>query len=276
MRWFFSEKQALGAITIGIVAVFGFGIWRTESDKDFVEQTPIWIEETGSMEESSSDEWWVNSGAYITKTEHGFATAQGELPLFSLWRPRYFLANPRDTDNGAYPQNIFRLVNKNRWENGEQTVYVRIQKLNISESPERDAWSGIFLFQRYEDGDNVYYAGLRQDGAAIIKKKINGVYYTMAYARLFGRDTSFHRDTNPNLIPGATWIGLRTETATREDGSIVIRLFMDKEQKGNWELVAEAIDDGARYGGAALAKEGYGGIRSDFMDMEFRDYELKK
>ena len=233
------------------------------------------VYETGNMEESLDEEWWVNSGAYILKAENGFQTVQGELPWFSSWRIRYFSANPRDSDSGAHPQNIFRLIRKMLWENGEQTVYARIQRINVSESPERDAWSGIFLLQRYKDQDTVYYAGLRQDGAAVIKKKIDGTYYTMAYAPLFGADLVFQRDITPNLLPGMKWIGIRTITLTLEDGIVSIRLFIDKEGNGAWEEVLEAQDNGQKYGGIPIIGEAYGGIRSDFMDMEFKGYDVR-
>jgi hypothetical protein len=39
--------------------------------------------------------------------------------------------------------------------------------------------------------------------------------------------------------------------------------------------VAEAKDDGKTFGGAAILNEGYAGIRTDFMDVEFDDYKIE-
>ncbi|MBI2098171.1 MAG: hypothetical protein HYT49_00710 [Candidatus Wildermuthbacteria bacterium] len=250
-------------------------VWLGSSAKKLVLPQTSLVQEAGSMEESSNEEWWVNSGAYIIKTEAGFKTIQDELSPFSRWRVRYFFSNAVDTDSGYHPQNIFRLVRKTMWENGDQTVYARIVKLHMSESPERDAWSGVFLFLRYKDQDNLYYAGLRQDGAAVIKKKIGGIYYTLAYTPFFYLGiTPYNRDSTPNLIPGMRWIGLRTVAKTEENGIVSIRLLVQKEEKEGWKTALEAVDDGKTYGGPALEK-GYGGIRSDFMDVEFRDYMVK-
>ncbi|HZX50020.1 MAG TPA: hypothetical protein VFE94_02600 [Candidatus Paceibacterota bacterium] len=239
------------------------------------QQAALVIQETGGMEASDSEEWWVNSGAQVEKTESGFQTIQGELPWYSWWRIRYLLSNPVDTDNGEHPQNILRFVNKSKWENGQQTMYVRVHRLNMSASPERGAWSGIFFLHRYKDGDNLYYAGIRQDGAAVIKKKMNGVYYTMAYAPWYKEEAPYNREINPNLIPGKQWIGLRTLITSNEDGSVLIRLLLDEEGNGSWQTALEARDEGSQYGGDPIRGEGHGGMRSDFMDMEFRDYKVE-
>ena len=39
----------------------------------------------------------------------------------------------------------------------------------------------MLLFNRYQDGQTLYYGGVRVDGAAVIKKKLAGVYTTLAY-----------------------------------------------------------------------------------------------
>lgn len=41
-------------------------------------------------------------------------------------------------------------------------------------------------------------------------------------------------------------------------------------------LAAEAKDDGKSYGGDAILNEGYAGIRTDFMDVEFDDCRALK
>lgn len=142
----------------------------------------------------------------------------------------------------------------------------------MSDSPERGGWSGILLFNRYVDGDNLYYAGIRTDGEAVIKKKKNGTYYTLASGQVYKGDADYNRDTNPNLIPGKQWIGLRSVITNDVGGRVHIKVYVDKQDNGVWTLVAQATDDGVSYGDSAITQKGYAGLRSDYMDLEFDDY----
>lgn len=45
-----------------------------------------------------------------------------------------------------------------------------------------DAWDGLQLFFRYNDPDNLYAAGLRNDNSIHLKKKVKGTYTTLAIA----------------------------------------------------------------------------------------------
>jgi len=109
---------------------------------------------------------------------------------------------------------------------------------------------------------------------AMIKKKINGRYYTMAFKQYFS-GSPYNINTNPNLLPKNTWLGLRSVVTTDPDGTVSIKLFIDNGKKGHWILAVSATDDGKSYGGAVFSKYGYLGIRTDFMDVEFSDYEVK-
>ena len=84
---------------------------------------------------------------------------------------------------------------------------------------------------------------------------------------------TYNRDTNPNLLAKNKWIGLRNEVENLADGSVRLRLYIDKGWQGSWNLIAEAVDDGVRYG-PALKNSGYTGIRTDFMDVDFENYRL--
>lgn len=77
----------------------------------------------------------------------------------------------------------------------------------------------------------------------------------------------------PNLFPGGSWAGMRVETVSTA-GGVVISLYRDPERDGTWEKVLEARDDGSR-GESAITSEGYAGIRSDFMDVEFDDLRIE-
>jgi len=120
---------------------------------------------------------------------------------------------------------------------------------------------------RYQDGNNLYYSGIRVDGNAIIKKKISGVYYTLASKKVF--PGTYNKLSNPNLLPKNTWIGLKS-IANNTNGNVNIKLYMDKGKTGNWTLIVEAYDNG-KYG-PLISNEGYSGIRTDFMDVEFDDF----
>ena len=233
------------------------------------------LDEAGKMDDSSSPYFWLNSGGrFILKDGIG-KTVQGELNKFNKWRLAYYASNPIDTDDGYHPQNILRLVTRSKWQNFNQEIYYRITKDNLSASPNRNASNGLLLFNRYVDGDNLYYTGIRVDGTAVIKKKINGIYYTMSQKPIFN-GSKYDASINPSLLPKNVWIGLRGEVKTNSNGTVSIKLFMDNGKTGNWVLVAEARDDGKSYGGASILSEGYAGIRTDFMDVEFDDYRIVK
>lgn len=230
------------------------------------------IEETWPMSESLNPYWWVNSGAYFIKQGGIGMTVQGELAEGSKWQVKYAQNNPVDTDNGFHPQNIFRFVQRNAWQDLRQEAYYLITRDQFSSSPNRQGYNGLLLFNRYLDGNNLYYTGIRTDGAAVIKKKINGVYYTMAYKKIF--PGTYNRDENPSLLPKNTWLGLRSEVVTNLDGTVDVRIYLDNGRTGDWQLVLTAKDDGNSFGGAAITNAGFAGIRTDFMDVEFEDYKI--
>jgi len=231
------------------------------------------VQETGNLNISSSPYWWVNSGGQMILQNGVGKTIQGDLPLISVWRNTYNVNNPVDTDNGTHPQNIFRLITRTHWLNAEEESRFKINHYNLSASPNREGHNGILLLSRYTDSDNLYYAGIRVDGNAIIKKKKNGTYYTLASRKIF--NGTYNRSSNPNLLPTQQWMGLRVKTKNNVNGTVTIQLSIDRNNTNTWEMIAEATDDGRSFGGAALTGSGYGGIRSDFMDLEFDNFRLK-
>jgi hypothetical protein len=231
--------------------------------------SPGVLQETGGLTESSSPYWWVNSGAYMKIDGAYGSTVKGALDANNKWRTLYAAANPTDTDNGYHPQNIFRLVTKDKsYKNLRQEAYFKITRDNLSSSSNRNASNGLLLFNRYQDGMNLYYTGIRVDGSAIIKKKKGGTYTTLAQKHGVFPGTYSSSQRN-NLLPKDTWIGLRSEVKDNADGSVNIKVFMDKGKTGSWTLVAEANDTSNVVSGA-----GSGGIRTDFMDVTFDDFKL--
>jgi hypothetical protein len=239
---------------------------------DSKEPTDI-LNEAGSMKESESPYWWVNSGGYLILKNGTGSTILGSLEEGARWQSEYARTNPRDTDNGTHPQNIFRLVARSVWKNFRQEAFFKIDKDNLSQSENRNESNGLLFFNHYQDGQNLYYTGIRVDGNAVIKKKIAGTYYTMAITQIF--PGTYDHDKNPNLLPHNVWIGMRSEIIDNTDGSVEIRLYTDKGVPGQWQLVLSAKDDGKSFGGKVIGKPGYAGIRTDFMDVEFKNYKLE-
>lgn len=235
-------------------------VMYVQSFKDNFSQDSI-IEETGEIETLGDKNWWLNSGARLHISNGTAKTIQDSLSEGDEWRKRYGESSALDTDSGYHPQNIFRLVQRNLWKDYEQQVYFKINKIHNSSSPNKNESNGILLFNRYRDGDNLYYGGLRVDGQVVIKKKYQGIYYTLAL-KPFGE------------FPINSWIGIRTEVQTNADNTVTIKLFVDKNKNGTWESVLEAIDDGISFGGPAITEAGHAGIRTDFMDVEFDDYSI--
>jgi len=226
--------------------------------------------EAGRMSDSTSPYWWLSSGAYLHLRGGLGSTIQGTLPSNDYWRRYYAQTSATDTDNGYRPQNLFRLTTRGRWQNFRQQVYFRIRRNNLSASPNRNASNGLLLMGRYLDENNLYYAGVRVDGAAVIKKKYRGLYYTMAYARMF-TGALYDRTSNPSLLPKDLWLGVRAELRNNPDGTVRIALYIDPGP-GGWVLVFDVLDNGVEFGGPAITSPGYGGIRTDFMDVELENY----
>ncbi len=229
------------------------------------------VEEAGSMGESKDNEWWVNSGGYFFAEGGIGRTIQGELSPTNRWFKAYARANPLDTDGGSHPQNIFRLLTKKKMANSVTEACFKINSYYKSKSPNRDSHNGFLFFGRYKDGDTTYYSGLRVDGNAVVKKKLNGVYYTLVEKKIF--PGTFNRETSPNLLPTGKWMGLRVIVRNDERGSARIAVFLDRENNGKWSKEIDVFDEGD-FGERPIQGKGYGGIRTDFMDVEFQRHLL--
>lgn len=231
------------------------------------------LHEVGSSGESSSPYWWLNSGAKLVLKDKVGQTVQGSLSVVDPWRLKYAIANPTDTDNGTHPQNIFRLVTKNTAGNARVEAQFKIERDNFSSSPNRNATNGLLLMSRYVDGNTLYYAGIRVDGYAVLKKKYRGTYYTMATKSVF--PGSYSAAGNVNLLPHNEWIGLRSESVANSDGSVTLRLLMQRSG-GAWQKLLEAKDDGKAFGNTPPIKDtARAGIRTDFMDVTFDSFKVE-
>lgn len=240
--------------------------------------SPGILNEAGSMQESTSPYWWLNSGGELIMLSGAGETMQGDAPPSNRWRITYALSNPLDTDGGLHPQNLFRLVSKSTWENTSVEGHFYIAADQLSASPNRNQSNGLLLMNRYSgDGQTLYYAGLRVDGTAVIKKKYKGAYYTLAQTQVFPGTYSISAatGTSQDLLPHKQWIGLRSSTLTNLDGSVTITLYQ-QSQNGSWVKLLQTTDTGDARAGKTPPIVGahYIGIRTDFMDVQFSNIRI--
>ena len=170
---------------------------------------------------------------------------------------------------------FFRLVHRRSdWNNTRQHVKFRIDKTILDKSKSRKQSNGIFLWSRYQDQHNLYVAGVRVDGQAVIKRKSAGEYKTLAFSQVWSNKNSYYRDKNPQLIPENQWFGLRLDTITSKNGEDVeLVLYIDKEDKGKWQELIRYTDtrDTDTFKGP-IFDSGHVGIRSDFMEVSYDNY----
>ncbi len=225
------------------------------------------LHEAGESDESMSPYWWLSSGGMLIIEDGIGKTIQESLASGHTWRTRYLRSNSTDTDNGAHPQNIFRLVTRSSWENVRVEAEFKIVRDQLSISKNRNESNGVLLMTRYiNHGETTYYAGIRVDGHAVIKKKYRGTYYTLEEVALY--PGSYERTENPTLLPHDVWIPLRVETRSK-NAAVTITLFM-RDESGVWKTILTAVDDGSDSAGTPPIYGSFPiGIRTDFMDVEF-------
>lgn len=233
------------------------------------------LQEAGDISSSDSAYWWLNSGGLFLVDGGIGKTVQGELSTKSNWYKLYLATNPRDTDNGVHPQNIFRLVNRNKYLNFRQEMYFKIVRDHLSASEFRNESNGVLFFNRYADGNNLYYAGIRVDGYAVVKKKIDGTYYQMALEKVFD-GPPYDLVKSPDILPKNVFMGLRTEVRNIAGGKVNVKVFMDIRGNGHWKQIISVDDEDGKYGGPVLRAADHAGIRTDFMDVEFKNYKIEE
>lgn len=228
------------------------------------------LREAPAPSQSSSPHWWLSSGGMLLLENGVGKTNQGSLSVSDPVRVAYAQKLPAQTDNGFHPQNLFQLLTKKTWGDAIQEVDITILADNVWNPANANPWNGVHLVSRYRDANNYYYIGMRMDGAVAIKKKIGGLYYTLAEQKHFSG--TYNKFISPSLLPKGRPMGLRSETLTNADGSVSVRAYLDENNTGNWQLVASAVDRGS--GGSPFAAEGQGGIISSFMDTSFDNYAV--
>ena len=241
----------------------------TNTNNLFAGITSLTLNEANTSSNSTNPIFLLGSGGLFFVANEVAYTIQKELPSTNVWYKDYAVSNPIDTDGGKHPQNIFRLMTKSFFTNNEQSLYFNISAMNLSSSPNRNASNGVLFMSRYQDAQNLYYAGIRVDGTVVIKKKKAGTYYTMAQTKIL--PGIYNRDTSPNLLPLNTWMGIKLVT-TNVKSQVLLTFYVDDGKGAGFVKVLEALDDGTTYGGSAFSQAGVLGLRTDFMDVFFKNY----
>ena len=231
--------------------------------------SPGLLEESLTMRDSTSPYFWLNGGAELIIEDGLGKTIQSDLPPNDPWRAIYAKKNPLDTEVGSKPQNVFRLITRSEWRNFSQVITFKIIKTNFSSSYNRDGYSGIFLLSQYKDESNYYYGGIRMDGQVVIKKKSNGVFYTLGAAQAFGSIIQFKRRNNMTLLPQDKQMRLKLETRELNQNSTELILSLEKDN-GSLVTLLGVVDRNPMHGTA------YAGIESDFMNVVLDDYAFSK
>jgi hypothetical protein len=134
-----------------------------------------------------------------------------------------------------------------RYRNIEVSVYFR--RLSTAGAPYGGLVIGVRsgpLGHGSAGGDDcdatTYYAQLRNDGRWGFVKELR-------HPDAFGRHSSGSIWPGNGGLPVGAWVGLRYAALTRDDGSVVLELWLDRVgtgvDGGSWELLGTTIDDGS-------------------------------
>ncbi len=230
------------------------------------------LNETDTSILSTSPYWWVDSGGQMTIANGVGSTITGDLPSTNAWNKIYATNFPVATDNGTHPQNVFQMFTNASVQNPSVQIYMNRVRDNLANTANRHTFNGESIIARYKDGNNFYYAGIRADGAVVIKKRLNGVYTTLASKKILAG--TYDATLNPDLIPLGNWIGLKF-IVTDSSAGPKLSLFTDIGRTGSWSLAISAIDDAVKYG-SPIAGPGLVGIKSDYADVQFDDFLLSE
>ncbi len=200
--------------------------------------------EAPTAAQSSSPYFWLQSGGSMTIASGVGSTVAGS-------------------------EKTFQLFSRTAVQNVSAQLYVERMKDNLSNAANMHPYNGESVIARYVDDNNYYFAGIRADGYAIIKKKTNGLYQTLATKKLFAGTYS---TATPDLIPLGKWIGLKLVVADTASGP-QLNFYTDQTYSGAWQLALSITDDSSKFG-AAIKSAGLAGIQSDFADVKIDNFSL--
>lgn len=226
------------------------------------------LSEAAAPSNSTSPYWWLRSGGKLLITGGLGESIQGALSSSNPLYETYASAFPQASDGGAHPQNMFRLLWKTPTQNSSEQVYLQRVTDNLGTALNRHPYDGESLIARYQDEQTYYYAGVRDDGALVIKKKVGGVFTTLAAKPFFSG--TYSATTSPDLIPRGTWLGLKFSVVNSSGGAPVLSLYTDVGRSGTWRLSLSASDAT----GTPIPGAGLSGIDSTFADINMDNYQL--
>ena len=227
--------------------------------------------EASSMDKSTSQYLWLSRGAKLVIDGSVGSTIQGALPQGDPWRTVYAARSSASTDGGTHPQNLFLMFSRISVQNVSAQVYIKRVADNLANTTNRQPYIGEMLLARYKDANNYYYGGIRADGYAVIKKKTNGVYQTLAMKKLF--PGTYNSSTSYDLMPRGTWIGLRFTVTDTASGAPQLTFATDIGQTGSWQTALSVLDDPAKFG-SSVAGAGLVGIESDYADAQLDNFRI--
>jgi hypothetical protein len=229
--------------------------------------TPGTLYEAASAGESTSPYLWLKRGAELIIGSNVGQTLTGALAANDPWHKTYASLFPTPSDSGAHPQNMFALFSKATMGNGAASIYLKRNADNLANATNRSPYVGESILARYQSDQTYYLASIRADGYAVIKRKANGTYTTLAQAKVFSG--TYDPVTNYDLIPKNTWIGLKFDV---EDvaGATKLVLSTDVGQTGSWKQVASYTDTS----GSRITAAGPVGVQSDYADASLDSFTI--
>lgn len=208
---------------------------------DYTFDSPAVVSQSSTLDRSASPYFWVKSGSSLA-----IANGVAKTPTSS---------------------NYNELFMRTLWQDISESVYTKILSEHLARYANRNPWNGILQYVRYQNDSNYYYAGVRDDGNAVIAKKLNGTYKVIASSKFF--PGTYSKDTHPTLLPQNTWIGLRTNVTTGVNGAAIITLFVDEGRTGNWTKAVSVTDTDN-----PITAKGLLGIRTDYMNVLYDDFDV--
>lgn len=211
---------------------------------------------------AAASSWWYNFNSAGTLAQSASATQSRSQYLWLAAGRSLVIQN----GIGATPAGttIYQLFNKTSVTNASVQIDVNRVKDNLSNSADRKSYLGESIITRYTDANNYYYAGIRADGAAVIKKKVNGVYTTLAQKQVL---PGTYSTTNYDLMPQGKWMSLKLVVADNAGGQPVLTFSTDIGRTGTWTQALAVTDTSA-----ALKSAGLVGIQNDYADAQFDNF----
>ncbi len=236
---------------------------------------PGQLEQAQTIDQSSSPYFWLKYGGRVKIANGVGSTITGSVPATDTWYKVYSKMDLVEFDNGSHPQNRFFMLMRN---SGSETdtssqVYLNHLASNLSNIKNVHEYNAESLVVRYQDDNNYYFASIRTDGYLTLRKKVGGVYKTLASKKVLAG--SFNPTSAPDLIPTNKWIGLKVTVINSSTSMPTLTVYTDIGRTGTWRMELSATDDPAVYG-QSIANAGLVGIKSDYSDMQFDDLIVTK